>query len=223
MIPHQEAAMSRCELDHIIIGAASLADGVRFIRERLGVEIPRGGKHPDMGTHNGLMRLGGSAFLEVISIDPEAPHPGRPRWFELDRPAMQARLVESPRLISWAIRSPDIVATAQSSAFPVGEVTALRRDALTWRLTVPADGGIPGDGVMPHVIEWDGGARPWERMADLGCRLEALVIAHPRPETIEAGLRSLCARGIEGVRAEQGPEPMLSARIVTPSGGVVTL
>jgi Glyoxalase-like domain len=215
--------MSRCELDHIIIGATSLADGARFLRERLGVAIRPGGKHPDMGTHNSLMRLGDSAFLEVISIDADAAHPGRPRWFELDRPAMQARLAAGPQLISWAIRSPDIVATAHSSGFPVGEVTALRRDALTWRLTVPADGSIPGEGVMPHVIEWDGGARPWERMAALGCRLDALVIAHPRPESIEAGLRSLCASGIAEVHVEEGREPKLSARVVTPSGAVVTL
>ena len=215
--------MSRCELDHIIIGAASLEAGVRFIRERLGVDIPAGGKHPDMGTHNHLMRLGDNAFLEVISIDPEAQAPGRPRWFQLDEPAMQARLAESPALISWAIRSPDIVATAQSSAFAVGAVMALRRDALTWRLTVPEDGSIPGEGVMPHVIEWDGGARPWERMADRGCRLDALVITHPNPDNIEAGLRSLCSKGIAGVHVKQGPTPALSARIVVPGGAVVVL
>jgi hypothetical protein len=121
------------------------------------------------------------------------------------------------------IRSPDIVATAQSSAFAVGEVKAFRRDALTWRLTVPEDGRIPGEGVMPHVIEWDGGARPWERVADPGCRLEALVITHPRPETVTAGLRSLCSKGIDGVHVKQGPAPGLAARIITATGAVVTL
>jgi glyoxalase-like protein len=218
-----EDPMSRCELDHIIIGAASLAEGVRFIQERLGVTIPPGGKHPDMGTHNHLMRLGERAFLEVISIDPDAPAPGRPRWFELDRPAMQARLAEGPQLVSWVIRSPDVVATAQASAFAVGEVTALRRDALTWRLTVPEDGSIPGEGVMPHVIEWDGGARPWERMADRGCQLEALVITHPQPELAWAGLCSLCAKGIDGVHVKQGEAPGLAAQIRTPTGEIVML
>lgn len=215
--------MSRCELDHIIIGAASLAQGVRFIQERLGVAIPPGGKHPDMGTHNHLMRLGEHAFLEVISIDPDAPPPGRPRWFELDRPAMQARLAERPRLVSWVIRSPDVVATTQASAFAVGEVTALRRDALSWRLTVPEDGSIPGEGVMPHVIEWDGGARPWEKMADGGCQLEALIITHLHPELARAGLCSLCAKGIEGVDVEQGEALGLTARIRTLSGDIVVL
>ncbi len=215
--------MSRCELDHIVIGAASLEQGVRFIQDRLGVDIPPGGKHPDMGTHNRLMRIGEAAFLEVISIDPDAPHPGRPRWFELDEAAMQARLKGEPRLVSWVIRSPDIVATAKASAFAVGEVKPFRRDALTWRLTVPEDGRVPGEGVMPHVIEWDCGARPWERMADLGCRLEALIIAYPHPETVEAGLRSLCSKGIAGIHVKQGPAPALAARVFTPGGRVVTL
>jgi glyoxalase-like protein len=215
--------VSRCELDHIVIAAASLPEGVRFIHDRLGVEIPPGGKHPDMSTHNHLMRIGEGAFLELISIDPYAPSPGRPRWYALDDPAMQARLAQSPRLVSWVIRSPDIVATAKASAFAVGEVSAFRRDALTWRLTVPEDGRIPGEGVMPHVIEWDCGARPWEGMADLGCRLEALEIIDPDPESVEAGLRSLCSKGIAGVHVKQGPAPLLSTQIMTPSGAVVTI
>ena len=48
-----------------------------------------------MSTHNHLMRLGNSAFLEVISIDPDAPAPARTRWFDLDDPAMRARLALS--------------------------------------------------------------------------------------------------------------------------------
>ena len=213
--------MSRCELDHIIVGASSLEQGVAFIRDRLGVDIPKGGKHPLMSTHNRLMRLGETSFLEVISIDPDAPPPGRARWFELDEPAMQARLAEGPRLVSWVIRSADIAGTVGGASFPVGAVTRLGRDALSWQLTVPDDGRIPGEGVMPHVIQWDDGLRPWERMADLGCRLEGLVIAHPAPEAAAAHLASLSHGGIAGVHVEQGPAPALSARIVTPAGTVV--
>ena len=247
----------RCELDHIVIGAATLADGVRFIRETLGVEIPPGGRHPLMSTHNHLMQLsiiaksglpvfakndaqtkslsrsfvglptqtclGGGAFLEVISIDPDAPPPSRPRWYALDAPAMRARLAEGPGVIAWVVRSPDIVATAHAATYPVGEVIAARRDALSWRLTIPADGHIPGDGVLPHVIEWDDGARPWERMADLGCRLETLVISHPDPASVESQLRSIGADDIAGVEVKTGAMPGLGLRVVTPSGRVATL
>lgn len=212
--------MPRCELDHIVIGAATLADGVRFIREKLGVEIPPGGKHPLMSTHNHLMRLGDNAFLEVISIDPDAPPPSRPRWFNLDDPAMRARLVERPRVIAWVIRSPDIAATVEAAAYPPGEITAATRDALSWRLTIGADGAIPGDGVLPHIIEWDGGARPWERMADRGCRLEALIISHPEPESVSMRLRSVGADEIGGLQVKAGGAPGLQLRILGPLGAV---
>jgi hypothetical protein len=215
--------MSLCELDHIVIGAASLAEGVAFVRERLGVEIPQGGKHPLMSTHNHLMRLGENAFLEVISIDPEAPPPTRPRWFNLDDPAMRERLAEGPRLITWVVRCPDVIAAAQISAYPLGAVTPVSRGELSWRLTIPEDGSIPGDGLLPHVIQWDGGARPWERMADRGCSLETFVVTHPDPAMIGAKLRSIGADAVPGLRVEGGMRAGLSARIVTASGEVAVL
>jgi hypothetical protein len=215
--------MTACELDHIIIGAASLEQGAAFIRERLGVEIGSGGKHPDMGTHNRLMRLGETAFLEVISIDPDAPPPTRPRWFKLDDPAMRSCLAECPRLLSWAVRSPDVVAAAKLASYDPGEVLSLRRDALTWRLTVPAEGRIPGDGVLPHIIQWDDGLRPWERMAERDCRLKELVITHPRPEDVEIRLQSIGAMGTIPLHVKQGPEPRLAASIGTAGGTIVVL
>jgi hypothetical protein len=215
--------MSKCELDHIIVAAASLEEGVAFIRDRLGVDIPKGGKHPLMSTHNHLMRLGEGSFLEVIAIDPDAPPPGRARWFELDEPAMQARLASGPKLVSWVLRTTDVAGTVGGASFPIGTITKLGRDALSWQLTVPEDGRIPGDGVMPHVIQWDDGLRPWERMAELGCKLEALVISHPDPAAAEARLKSLCPEGIDSVHVKQAAAPALTARIVTPSGATVAI
>jgi len=215
--------MERCQLDHIVIGAATLVEGVAFIRDRLGVDIPPGGKHQLMGTHNHLMRLGESAFLEVISIDPAAPAPGRPRWFDLDNAKMRARLAAGPKLITWVVRSADIEATAQASAVPLGPIMPVSRDALSWRLTIPDDGRIPGDGLVPHVIQWDGNARPWERMAAFGWRLEALVLSHSNPEAVKAGLSSLGADSIAGVRVEEADAPGLTARIRTASGEIVDL
>ena len=92
-----------CELDHLVVAAASLDEGVAWCERTLGVTPGPGGRHPLMGTHNRLLALAGEAFpasyLEIIAIDPDAAAPRRVRWFGLDDPALQAALATSgPRL-----------------------------------------------------------------------------------------------------------------------------
>ncbi len=215
--------MLACDLDHFAIAAASLEEGTAFIRERLGVDIPRGGKHPVMNTHNCLMRLGPSSYLEVIAIDPDAGPAERPRWFALDDPAMQERLRrDGPQLVTWVLRTADIVAVAQADAVPLGDILPMTRGPLSWHLTVPEDGRLPGDGALPHLIEWDCGARPWEAMADLGCSLERLTLSHPNPAWLEQALAALCRHGFDFIEVKKADAPGLAARIKTPSG-VVTI
>jgi hypothetical protein len=206
------------ELDHIVIGAATLEDGVRFVQDRLGVEIGPGGKHPLMGTHNRLMRLGEGSFLEVIAIDPEAPRPARPRWFALDDPAQQQRLAESPRLVAWVARTSDIDAAAKASPVPLGEVIPVTRGSLSWRLSVPEDGRPPMDGVAPHLIQWDAGLRPWETMTDCGCRLEEFTLGHPEADRLSRVLGALRLDSVERLAVRDLPSPRLSAAIETPVG-----
>ena len=33
------------------------------------------------------------------------------------------------------------------------------------------DGSMPGDGLIPHLIQWDGRMHPSQKMKDAGCRL----------------------------------------------------
>ncbi|WP_210191749.1 MULTISPECIES: VOC family protein [Rhodomicrobium] len=215
--------MPACELDHIVIAAASLEDGADFIRERLGIEIPAGGRHESMGTHNRLMRLGANRYLEVIAVNPAATPPTRPRWYALDEPQMRARLENGPALIAWVLRTADIIAAVQAAAVPLGAVTSVSRGMLSWRLTVPDDGHLPGDGVIPHLIEWDGGARPWEALPDEGFWLQELTLTHPDAAWLTGALRTLCARGFSSVKVAEGEKPGLSAKIVTPAGETVTI
>jgi len=210
-------------LDHIVIAAQSLDAGVRFIREKLDVDIPPGGRHESMGTHNHVMRLGRSSFLEVIAIDPAGRNPDRPRWYGLDDPAMRARLRGGPSLISWVVRTPDIVAAVDAAAIPLGTITPVSRGALSWRLTVPDDGHMPGGGTIPHLIEWDEDLRPWESMADLGCSLAALTLADPDGDWLSDVLRSLGAEALPFVKVLEGGPPRLSAKIVTPSGRIAQI
>jgi len=52
-------------LDHLIVGASSLADGVDYVAKVTGATPRRGGRHVAMGTHNALLRLGDRVYLEV--------------------------------------------------------------------------------------------------------------------------------------------------------------
>jgi len=45
------------ELDHLTIAAHDLVQGVAYVRDALGVDMPTGGAHPRMATHNRLLRL----------------------------------------------------------------------------------------------------------------------------------------------------------------------
>ena len=128
------------KIDHFAIGANNLEQGISFLQEKLGIKIPRGGKHPAMSTHNCLAQSANSSFIELISIDPEAPDPGRVRWFTLDDPKTQAQVAEAPKALCWVVNTDDLDAVIAASPVDLGEVLELSRGDLSWKLTVPKDG-----------------------------------------------------------------------------------
>ena len=109
-------------LDHIVIGAATVAEGVAYLQSELGATLPAGGEHPRMGTHNHLMQLSESTFLEIIAINPAAPAPARPRWFGLDEPFVQAQLRQQPRLLTWVVNTGDLAANHAPGTWQPGVV-----------------------------------------------------------------------------------------------------
>jgi hypothetical protein len=207
------------ELDHIAVAAHSLEHGVAYVQELLGVEIPFGGAHPRMGTHNHLLRLGDSVFLEVIAIDPSAPAPPRPRWFGLDDPALQAELRIAPRLLTWVVRTTQIAEVFLAASRPLGAIEPMQRGERRWLITFPNDGSLVDDGLIPAVIQWPPGAHPASQMRDLGCTLERLVAAHPDPATYRRDLASIGAdRHLKIGASAPGTRPHLLAHVRTPHG-----
>ncbi|HKE39263.1 MAG TPA: VOC family protein [Casimicrobiaceae bacterium] len=210
--------MVRTALDHLVVGAATLEQGEDYVEAKLGVRPSRGGKHAMMGTYNSVLRLGDRIYLEVIAVDPEAKGPGRPRWFELDRPAMQELLGASPRLIHWVARCDDIDAARRVYPVDPGPVRAASRGALHWRITIPDDGHLPGGGVLPTLIQWADARHPTEAMADERIRLTALAATHPTPGLIRAALAAL---GLSDVlRVSYDRAPRLAAMLSTPRGPI---
>jgi len=175
-----EAQLAR--LDHVVIAARSLAEGVARVEELLGVTMLAGGQHVNMGTHNALLGLGPDCYLEVIAIDPELPGPARPRWFALDEPQTRARLDEGPVLLHWVARIGSFALDVLEMEDIFGPVTPMSRGDLNWEITIPEDGSLPGDGCLPSLINWPGGAGPASRLPDSGWRLRRLELSHPSPQ-----------------------------------------
>jgi hypothetical protein len=201
-------------LDHIVVASLTLEEGVAHVERCLGVIVPPGGEHPLMGTHNHLMRLGDEIYLEILSPNPRV-HPQRARWFGLDRSEFLAQLREAPRLITWVARVPDLGAALQNLP-EAGEIVKASRGDLSWLISVRADGAMPFDGAFPTLIQWPNGPHPSERMADLGCRLQRLEVAHPDANLI----RGMLSSNLEDQRIVfvDGSQTRLCAEIMTPTG-----
>lgn len=195
-------------LDHLAVSAATLDEGVAQVEAALGVRLAGGGQHAHMGTHNRLLGLG-DLYLEVIAIDPAAPAPAWPRWFDLDH------FAGPPRLTNWVARCDDLGAELALSPDGTGRPVALSRGDLHWRMAVPGDGRLPFGGGFPALIQWDG-PHPVERLPDPGLRLTRLEIAHPEA----AALAEALAGRIDEVRLVIVPGERLAmqASFATPQG-----
>lgn len=202
-------------IDHLTVTAPTLEAGARFVQRSLGVAPQAGGKHPRMGTHNLLLRLGDSLFLEVISVDPEAVPPENPRWFALDT----LRADAEPALSTWVARTPDILATVAACPEALGAIRPMSRGALNWLMTIPEDGALPLHGVAPALIEWATAAHPAAGLPEHGLSLARLELFHPEPERVARLLRSIGVdQRLSVAPPAGGHAPHLVARIDTPRG-----
>ena len=209
-------------LDHIVIAADNLQQGIDYLRQTLGVEIPQGGKHQSMATHNLVMPLGNDAYLEVIAIDPAGEVPRHPRWFALDTPQMRAAIREQPRLITWVMNTSDLQSLTRRAGFDIGTATRLNRDDLSWEFALPDDGRLLAGGMLPYCIQWHSSPHPSQGMVDNGCLLQDLTIHHNRPHWLSDRLDAIEAGHL--VHIESLPDDQtayLSATIDTPNGRVV--
>ena len=204
------------QLDHITIAADNLHDGVAYAEAALGVSIPVGGAHPLMGTHNHLLRLGDTLFLEIIAPEPAAGPLSRRRWFGLDDPRLRAELAVSPRLVTWVLATDDIETALREVPHAAGPAVTVTRGDLEWLISVADDGSMPFGGAFPTLIRWPRGPHPASRMPDLGCSLVSFEIAHPEAELIGRSLRPFFDD--PRVQFSAAKRPLLSATIRTPQG-----
>lgn len=207
-------------LDHLVIGTASLADGVPWLENLFGVPLGPGGTHTRMGTHNRLLRTGKHSYIELIAIDPDAEPPASRRWFGLDDPAVAATL-SVPRLLTWVVNTTDITQAARLLPLSPGRLQAMTRGDLHWLITIPDDGKLIASGAYPGLIEWPSGTHPTNRMPMSNVALTGLELCAPNADQIQAGLEGIgfyFARN--AVRVSPSKGPCLKASLLTPRGEV---
>ena len=195
------------KLDHLVVRAESLAEGVAHVEAALGVKMAAGGAHIGYGTHNRLLSLGPELYLEVIAPNPAEPAPPNPRMFDMDR------FSGPPALGAWVLRSKSVSDDIGQAPPGMGEILTLSRGEFRWKFSFPPKGRLPFAGAFPALIEWQG-AHPAPLLPDSGYRLQRLEITHPEAPALAAALAPLLEDG--GV--EIGPAPEFSMRAILRSG-----
>jgi hypothetical protein len=215
-------------IDHLVVVARDLAQGVAWCEATLGVTPGPGGEHPLMGTHNRLLKIATAehrtAYLEIIAINPVATpsiSAGASRRFDMDDPALQAHVaLYGPALVHWVAGVADIAAgvtTLAAQGLDRGAVLQASRPTpsglLQWQISVRPDGQRLLDGGLPTLIQWDG-THPTDAMAESGVTLHSLHLQHPQATALNTACQAL---GLPISAATEGPA-RLSAHLQTPKG-----
>ena len=204
-------------LDHLVVAARSLDEGVAWCEATFGIRPDAGGQHVFMGTHNRVFSVASTAFprayLEIIAIDPALPAPGRARWFELDDAAVQRTLARRPQLVAWVARCADI--GAAHAALLTGGMDAgallhaeraTPRGMLRWQISVRADGRRLLAGAVPVLIEW-GAAHPTDALGESGVALQAMRVGG-WPQSLAALLPAAIERDSAALAAALAAAPI---------------
>ena len=222
--------LTMASLDHIVVMAESLDQGVAWCEATLGVSPGPGGEHPLMGTHNRLLRIASEnfprAYLEIIAINREAYYPintRAKRWFDMDDAALTQRVAQNgPQLVHFVASVPDIhVAVQALDAQGIQRGKAIQASRMTpagllqWHITVRNDGQRLFDGCLPTLIQW-GDVHPTDNMPESGISLHALQVTHPQAELLQKALGAP-GIGLAEVTVNQGPA-RLTATLQTPKG-----
>lgn len=198
--------------DHFLLGCSSLETGINFIKDLTGVEAMKGGKHPNVGTHNALISLGGKSYLEIIAPDPEAS--------SLVPAYLFLKELHTPSLFLWAAGTDDmdgLLKRIEKAGYPNSGINPGSRQrpdgsVLKWRalsIETPVT-----DGVVPFFIEWDKSSRHPSADSPKGCTIALFEIEYPEPEKLKAVFNKL---SIE-VPVKTGTKSKLHLNLKSPKG-----
>lgn len=229
----------KSQIDHLVVAAHSLQQGVEWCEATLGITPAAGGEHEKYGTHNCLFKIATPAFpvayLEIIAINPDAVIEKKPpptRWFDLDNSQLQAELLKSPRLIHFVANTSNIQDARhawKAQGIDRGPVIHASRKTpkglLQWQITVRLDGDRLFDGTLPTLIQWGKPEaadpmhlHPRNHLPRSGVSLKSLSVSHPSAGKIQAAYDAI---SLGNISVSEGTANIV-ATLQTPKG-LVTL
>ncbi len=229
----------KSQIDHLVVAAHSLQQGVEWCEATLGITPAAGGEHEKYGTHNRLFKIATPAFpvayLEIIAINPDAMIEKKPpptRWFDLDNSQLQAELLKSPRLIHFVANTSNIQDARhawKAQGIDRGPVIHASRKTpkglLQWQITVRLDGDRLFDGTLPTLIQWGKPEaadpmhlHPRNHLPRSGVSLKSLSVSHPSAGKIQAAYDAI---SLGNILVSEGTANIV-ATLQTPKG-LVTL
>ena len=208
----------KSRIDHIVIGAAGLVSGTNILETKLCTKFSPGGEHQIMGTHNKLLKLQSDIYLEVIANNPNVSNPSHPRWFSLDDEKTKEKIQSSPRPLCWVLAVDNIEKTVKKCGYNPGEILQMSRGELTWKITVPSNGVLVENGVLPALIEWPNDQHPSKKLSTSKVSINKLSLFHPEPYKIKKIIYNLIDSDL--IRVSEG-YPKIELILTTQNGKVV--
>jgi hypothetical protein len=227
----------KSQIDHLVIVAQTLAQGVAWCEATLGITPGPGGEHPQYGTHNRLFKIASPAhplaYAEIIAIDPAAKKPPvapAKRWFDMDDAALRAAVAIEPRLVHFVVQTDELqVGRHALKSLGIDRGPAVfasrhsRKGLLQWQISVREDGQRLFDGALPSLIQWGKPdvpeplrLHPRNSLPRSGVTLQGLTVSHPNAAKLQAAYEAI---GLTGVTLEEGPAN-LCATLHSPKGTV---
>jgi Glyoxalase-like domain len=225
----------KSQIDHLVVVARDLDQGVQWCEATLGITPGPGGEHKLFGTHNRLFKIATPthplAYFEIIAINSEAAYTEKTaakRWFDMDDEALQAAVAVEPRLVHFVANTPAVQAACTAlAALHMDRGPALeasrhsRKGLLQWQITVRGDGQRLFNGTLPTLIQWgkpDAAEplrlHPRNSLPRSGVTLQKIRVTHPDAPALQAAYAAI---GLEGIAIEAGPANLV-ATLQTPKG-----
>lgn len=227
----------KTQIDHLVVAARTLEQGVAWCEATLGITPGPGGEHAQYGTHNRLFKIATPAhplaYFEIIALQPGAKRlagAGAKCWFDLDDAALQAAIALEPRLVHFVGQTDDIqAARAALKAQGIDRGPAVqasrhsRKGLLQWQITVREDGQRLFNGALPSLIQWGKPdtpeplrLHPRNSLPRSGVTLQSIAVTHPSADKLQAAYAAI---GLSGVTVQAGPAT-ITATLHTPKGAV---